>query len=509
MQKTGKSALTAILMAAFCCLPAAVNAQSRPVLKESAETLAKIPEDMRLVPESISARPDQGKIAYVCMNKQGFRVCVNGECTSMVERVARGMPVISPDGKHWAAVVREDGKARVMLNGDMSRGYDMVHTLTFSPNSMKVAYLSQEEKDGEQQFRVHVNQETHKPYAIIDPRQGLVFSRDSKRLAYAASPDGEVWHLVEDGKPGPEFEQIKHIRFSPDSQRLAYAAKKDGKWHLVENGKAGPGYNDIKRVAFGPESENLACIVKTGQGSRVVKNVEKSEVFEQVAGELVFSSDGQRLAYTVAEKSGDNVRMRAVVDGKKGPAYEEIGAYRFSPDGRKFAYMAVRDGKGLMVVDGKEHPAFDSVGIPVFGPESKNLAYMAAADGRWFIRKNGENSTGFDKVENPIFSPDGKRMAHIAKMDEFSLVVEDGKVHGAYNWAGNLTFSPDGKYLVYTAAKQGESFLAVEGTEGEERFFSFLKGAPVGFMDDNTVRAVGLRDQGKSLLLLHAEIMKQ
>jgi WD40 repeat protein len=487
---------------AFSGLAANAEESEDSRFRESMKLLATIPEGASIVSESVTARPKQEKIAYVYEDKQGFKVCLNGECSSPVDKVAQGMPLLSPNGKHWAAMVQKDGEVRLMLNGQMSKAYDMIHGVEFSPDSMQLAYIAQQ---GEK-FFVNVNQKRHDSYAVIDARQGLMYSSDSEHLAYVASRDEKSWHLVLDGEPGPEYGRIKHVTFSPDSSRLAYAAKKGGSWHIVEDGKTGPGFKDIKRVAFSPDSESLAYIARSGDGDLVVRDGQESDTFDAVTGELVFSPGGERLAYSVAERTGDKVRMRVVVDGEAGPAYEKVGAYLFSPDGEEYAYMAVEEGKGLIVHNGKKHEAYDSVGIPVFGPRDRQLAYSVFRDGTWRVKKNGETGPGFDSVNPPLLSAAGS-MAYLARQGPLYEVVKDQEILGTYKWAGLLQYGPDGAHLAYAAAKEAKkSFLSIDGQEGQEKFFSFLRGSSLAFTSDKAVQGIALREKGREFWLIRAEM---
>lgn len=471
---------------------------------EEAALLAEAPEEATVIGESVELCAEAGTVVFTYTQEGRFTICMNESCGPPVEQVGRDTPVVSPNSRHWAAIVQKDGAARVMMDGQVSRGYDMVHELLFSPDSTKLAYVAE---DGEE-FFVFVNQDRHPSFAAMDAQEGLVFSGDSKHLAYVAMTGQDDWAVVKNGKPGPDYDEIRHVTFSPDSSRLAYAARKDDRWHLVEKGgeeNKGPAYDEIRRVAFSPDSEQLAAIAMSDNAAFVIKDGEQSEAYDFITGELVFSRDSERLAYSVL----DGQQMRMVVDDEPGPAYDEIGAYLFSPDGGELAYMANDGGQGRIVHAGDEHPAYESVGLPVFSPDGTHLAYTAYQDEQWFIIKDGEK-TGpeFDNIQDPVFCPDGERMAHVALMDDAYVVVGDGEVLGTYLWAGNPGFSPGGD-LVYTAADEDGSFLAVEGRAGKERFFTFLRGFPPVFVEDDVVQAIALRAEGSAFYLLRAEIGTQ
>jgi Tol biopolymer transport system component len=469
---------------------------------EVALLIAGLPENVAIVPDSVRPMVEKGKVAYVYEGDNKFKVCMNGDCGPDVDRVARGMPIVSLDGNHVAAVVQKSGNTHVMLNGQLSRGYDMVYALAFSPDSMSVAYIASEND----RFSVHINQDRHQEFSAIDPKQGLIFSSDSKHLVYVAVTDDKKWRVVRNGEPGPAYDEIQHVAFSPDARRLVYAARQAGQWRLVEEDRSGPAYDTIPRVAFSPDSKSLAYVARSKADAFVVLNGVKSQRFDGVSGVPVFSSDSNRLAYSVIEKVGKDIRMRLVVDGQPGAPYDFIGAYLFSRDGRHFAYAA-RRGEKEMIVHGKiEHNAYDQVGIPIFSPRGRNLAYVIQDAGKWHVVENREKGLPYDMISHPVFSSQGERMAYLASLVPFYAVVADGKIQGSHLWAGEVVFSPDEKHLAYAAAGEGGSGLVIDGREGRERFLSFLKGADLVFIDDRTVQGIALREGGREFWLIRATI---
>lgn len=78
-------------------------------------------------------------------------------------------------------------------------------------------------------------------------RSGLVFSPNSKRLAYAAWISDDHMIVVVDGQSGPVFDQIGTcgLYFSQDSKHLAYIGNRAGMWHAVMDGRLSTGYDQI------------------------------------------------------------------------------------------------------------------------------------------------------------------------------------------------------------------------------------------------------------------------
>src|SRR5262245_35768024 len=93
---------------------------------------------------------------------------------------------------------------------------------------------------------------------------------------------------------------------------------------------------------------------------------------------LCFKPDSPR----VTEPAWHANKPFVVADGVPGKAYDMIGypAQPFSPDSRRIAYLAARDGKQMAVIDGKEEGACEEIAWLWFSPDSGRVAYRARRD---------------------------------------------------------------------------------------------------------------------------------
>src|SRR5262249_30997374 len=110
----------------------------------------------------------------------------------------------------------------------------------------------------------------------------FAFSPDGKHSAYFAVRGGATF-LVTDGGKEQQIEGFldNTLVFSPDSKRMAYGvAKADGKNCIVVDGRAGQAYDSVGL----PRREGSAAGYYSGGPAGVA-----------------FSPDGQRLAYMVRE----------------------------------------------------------------------------------------------------------------------------------------------------------------------------------------------------------------
>lgn len=373
--------------------------------------------------------------------------------------------------------------------------------LVFSPDGNRLAYwawtLPPSEPDAPYKrdyVRIVVNGVPGKAYDYTDadtphdsshPPGTPIFSPDSKHLAYRALREAQ-WMVVRDGKEGPLFKEkqedlyenngadvIDDILFSPDSQHLAYRARRNGKWRVVVDGKEGKAYDwisdndlhfsaDSKRVAYGAERGGKYFIVTRDE--RGVK-------------EAPYGSASATDARMVRLLERGNKQM-VVIDGRLGPAYDEIGQdefrYKtpFSPDRKRVAYAARRGKKWMVVVDGREGKAYDGIDDLLFSPNSKHfsyIAYSAAKGGQSFVVRDGLESKPFDNsILSPIFSPDSQHLAYILR-GEGDAVVRDGQQEQTYAVVEDLRFSPDSAHLLYHANKVvGKQFMPLVVRDDKE-----------------------------------------
>ena len=77
---------------------------------------------------------------------------------------------------------------------------------------------------------------------------------------------GGKWLVVVDGVEGKEYDGIGKgtLVFSPDSKRVAYEAQRGGKWLVVVDGVEGKEYDGIVEgtLVFSPDSKRVAYVSK-------------------------------------------------------------------------------------------------------------------------------------------------------------------------------------------------------------------------------------------------------
>jgi WD40 repeat protein len=309
----------------------------------------------------------------------------------------------------------------------------------------------------------------------------------------------------------PQF----NITVSPDGRR--YACWNSDACVYIIDGVAGKECVDRSRLVFSPDSKHVAYSARTKEGKNVliVDGVETLvEGINVTVNVILFSPDSKRTAYFV-EAGG---KRYVVIDGKKGKEYDG-DAYNkkvrrpsdsydteilragtqipfFSPDSKRYAYIAQSGGKWMVVVDGAEGKAYDDIvyfsgyGDTVFSPDSKHVSYMAVSGGKKSLVIDGREIEG--GVWPPVFSPDDKQIAYVVQKGEsaFCLVVDD-KPQKEYSSVAPPVFSPDSKHIAHLAKDGEESFAVIDGVEGKKYPKNWFVG-PIVYSPDSQHVAYGL-----------------
>lgn len=204
-----------------------------------------------------------------------------------------------------------------------------------------------------------------------------------------------------------------------------------------------------------------------------------SKAKPQVAQAIVFSPDGNRVAYPIQRAGKDLV----VVDN----THYDFGSgssFLFSPDSKRFAYIATRKSiqtpRKSIIVDGVNVQDLDEVKGEAlyFSANSQHIGYIAFSKGEWRVTVDGTPGPPFQEIQNFQFDPTGTRFAYlgrktVGKNDTMWVPVVDGTALDFPSYmpnltGGTLTFSPDGTHWAYIAQdKTQHQRLVADGVPGE------------------------------------------
>jgi len=375
--------------------------------------------------------------------------------------------VFSPDGSRMAYRAKRGEKWCAVLDGKVGPEYDVVGEAIFSPDSRRVAYAVEE---------------GGKWHAVVDDQVGPaydevsepVFSPDGKRVAYQAEADGK-WMAIVDGIPQAPFDELlRRLKFSPDGKHFIYVGITGQRQSLVVDGVPVTEFDKIVTFCFSPDGTRLAYVGAQGRDDRT-----RCQVFldgrkiGEYSGDLyavmfmTFSDDGKHFAYK-ADLEGRTV---LVVDGKDktelldGEVYWDEELFERSA---RLRYDRRKDGKVTVVLDGKSGPAYDEILSDVrFSDNDSHFAYVAKKGENNVVVVDGEESPEYDSVWSHSFqiSRDGRTHAFAADEGKKSFAVVSGRAHLKYDFVGPTQINPDGKTVAYIAKKDKQWFLVVNGEQ--------------------------------------------
>ncbi|MFN3544006.1 MAG: Tol-Pal system beta propeller repeat protein TolB [Thiobacillus sp.] len=196
---------------------------------------------------------------------------------------------------------------------------------------------------------------------------------------------------------------------------------------------------------------------------------------------------GSRYELRVADADGYNPRIvvRSV---------EPVISPRFSPDGRRLAYVSFEDKKPIVYVqslaDGSRRKvaAFKgSNSAPAWSPDGQRLAVVLTRDGTsqiYLIDADGGNPTRLTRSSGidtePVFSPDGQTLYFTSdrggSAQIYRMPVTGGEARritfsGGYNVSPAI--SPNGRQLAFITRDEGRFRVALQDLEtGQVRVLS-------------------------------------
>ncbi|MHA2065386.1 MAG: hypothetical protein ACXABY_13505 [Candidatus Thorarchaeota archaeon] len=355
------------------------------------------------IEDSLIFSPNSQHVTFAIVIDSSHLVIIDGESHGPYDGVTKNTPVYSPNSERVAWGVYETNRWFVMVDGNRQGPYDGVGKLVFSPDSSHLGYKAQE---GSSEFLV-INGERQDAFDQVD---NPYFGPDGSRLAFAARR-GHEWFAVVDGDlEGPYDGAFFHPwSFSPSKNRISYVTTRgqdwfvftDGveagpydeihtespcwstsgdrfgylvavkkkklgityreEWKAVIDGIEGSVYSAINNIVFSPNGRRVAYLANRGKAIYVVVDGQESSQFSNTRGELVFSPDSARLAYSMMVKKNSDEYV--IVEQEQFGPYQKTGHLSFSPDGRRLAYITVVQDNETVVVDGVKGDLYDAIVI--------------------------------------------------------------------------------------------------------------------------------------------------
>jgi hypothetical protein len=271
-----------------------------------------------VIPRSVAMSPGGSRCAFIVQTASQTIAVVDGKPCAPCYGIGQNRVLLPRYGKRFAYVAIGDaGKgASMVADGINGPTFDDVQWPLFSPDGVHLAYGA---KQGKQQMIV-LDGHPQKAYDSI-AEYSLVFSRDSRRLAYRAVVAGKTVMVCDQTESKPYDLMRLGPGFSPDSMHLAGVVEEHGKTFAVIDGAEGRPYDGLLTgdFTFSPDSKHVAYAMKLGQKNLVIRDGVDQEQFDAVGNSTVsFSDDSRHLVY-----EGVNLGKSSIVfDNQKLDAFD-------------------------------------------------------------------------------------------------------------------------------------------------------------------------------------------
>jgi Tol biopolymer transport system component len=283
---------------------------------------------------------------------------------------------------------------------------------------------------------------------------------------------------LEETRLGPiGAESLSSSVVSGDGHHLAYVERRGKRQFVAVDGQAGVdvGYDlvhasmvcagtctagPLKDVIFSPDSKHLACAARIGQKWSVVIDGRAGREHDLV-DKLIFSPDSKRFAYLALREP-----LGAVLNGQLWH-----GTIINANEGTVYGSAVEYGAKLSAVVDGQPGPEYDVFLMDslIFSPDSRHLAYAVGNGRKRSVVLDGRPSPEYDglRKDSMIFSSDSKHLAYAAKSGRKWSVV-DGQRGPEYDGVATPIFSPDSKRVAYGAEEGEKQLVVVDGKASPE-----------------------------------------
>jgi hypothetical protein len=214
---------------------------------------------------------------------------------------------------------------------------------------------------------------------------------------------------------------IGTIVVSGDGERMAWTEAfrnpltNEIRWRVVTDGKPGPDYLEIRNLQLAAGTAKVAYIARSAEGFRYVFGDRTDKIYPDIPWS-VLSPDGSRSLYLA---TGDN-RLTPVIDGVAGPPYDQWAGYSFSRNGRHLAY-AGRDSDGtFLMLDGQRTSAPAELSDVNLSPDGSRLCRtFKSPAGIWFAEGDRTSQVFRAQSASVSFSATGTTISA-------SLTMQDG-----------------------------------------------------------------------------------
>ncbi len=316
--------------------------------------------------------------------------------------------------------------------------------------------------------------------------------------------------VVLDGRVSEEYLVIHGgISLSPDGRLVArtVTSRRHGEGRLIVDGVAAPD-------AGAPESSGVRSYQRSAPTPAAAVPGSQGQCYG-----ATFSADWRSLACLGWVRNdffpfwGPRFHEALAVDGCTVGRHTRVfeRSFVFSPDGRRFAYVAASGSGWVLVTDGVSSPRYHQIPVAdvTFSPDGGRLAFLARNGNRWFVVADGSRHGPYRSavLGSLRFSPDSRHLAYAVSQGEGQVLVADG--HPQAEWSEvspeSISFSPDGRHLAYAARRGRDWTVIVDGIEnGTYDDVPCGAGGRIRFLDGGRLEYPAIR--ANRLLLVEAAV---
>lgn len=377
---------------------------------------------------------DRREWVQVLQDRQGQRVKIGTADGPRYDGIGVDALALSRDGRHLAYPARRGDAWLVVHDGRELGPWNGVGELAFSPDGGRLAFSVEREGGW---------------YVVVDGRPGprfeaifahsLTWGSDGMALAYAASLAGHA-HAVLNQVPGPLLDGVGRLAFA--GSHSVYVGRIGTLSFLVLDGTAQPPAEWIGEIAFSPDGTHVAYLAGAGDEERIVIDGHASESDGQGHLSLLHVDDRGAPTFVVSSRG----RARLVRHAEIGPAYASIPELVVTPAGR-WAYLA-REGESMRaILEGVPSPPYEWAGNLVASPDGKRLAYLA--------RRQGRTMVVFEDREMPADAVVDGSLAWSRDSRHWACMAGDPKTRAIFVLADGMRRRPfDVRELVFLAERQ-------------------------------------------------------
>lgn len=310
-----------------------------------------------------------------------------------------------------------------------------------------------------------------KPELVGDDISQLFVATNTLHYGYGLQR-GDRWSFVYDGKESKDktYDGLASIRFSNTGSHYAFIGVIGKKVVMVVDGKEGPLLDFALPCVFSENGNNYIYIGKNGDDVSVFYNGIQGQIFTDITtAEL--SPDGKRFAYGGLLKRGATV----VVDGVESEVFQAVGdQIRFSPDGKRVAYVVKKNGLYHVVENGVMGKGYDNISsnLGYYSPDSQTFIYGAQENGLWFIVNNAEEGHKYKIIllSESNYSHDSKTFAYLAINGAHIYLVVDGREIDVYDDVDDVGPLFDSEGRLYFAGIKNKKWDVLVGEKKYQGF---------------------------------------